>query len=98
MRPARSDEKRFRFEGVAWWRLPLESRVVAWSLLGIAVLGFAAVIVMGTAVSAGRQRCSRLCAEREYAFKDYTPAGRFGTGPAVCTCVKDGVPIQVPMR
>ena len=79
------------------WRVPFESRVAAWFLLAIAVVGLAAMIAVSIAMSVDRHRCADLCAEREYAFKDYAPAGRFGAKPAVCTCSKEGVIIKLPM-
>lgn len=87
-----------RFKSRSLWRLPIESRVVAWSLLAIVVVALAAVIAQGMVISVERRRCADLCAEREYAFKGYAPAGRFGTRPAVCTCSKQGLPVEVPMR
>jgi hypothetical protein len=87
-----------RFKSRSLWRLVTESRVAAWSLLGLVVLVFVAMIALGIAISVGRHRCADLCTEREYAFKDYAPAGRFGTRPPVCTCSKEGVSIEMPMR
>jgi hypothetical protein len=67
-------------------------------LLVIALIGAAAAIAVGMSISVGRHHCADLCFEREYAFKDYAPASRFGTKPAVCTCSKGGAPVEVPMR
>ena len=84
---------------IRWlWRFPFESRLAAWSLLVIALIGAAAAIAVAITMSVGRHHCADLCLEREYAFKDYAPASRFGTRPPVCTCSKGGVPIEVPMR
>jgi hypothetical protein len=67
-------------------------------LLALALLGLGAMLTVGITISVGRHRCADLCAEREYAFKEYTPGGRFGTRPPVCTCSKGGATIEVPMR
>ena len=98
MRRARSDTKRSRFDRIAWWRLLFESRVAAWSLLGIVLAALAVAIGIGLSISVGRRHCAEACAERQYSFKEYTAASRFGTKPAVCTCSNDGVPIEVPMQ
>lgn len=80
------------------WRLPFESRAAAWSVLAIAVAGLSAIVALGLSISFARHRCADLCGEREYAFKDYAQGGRFGTGPGVCTCIKEGVVLKLPMR
>ena len=81
-----------------WWRSLFESRLAAWSLLGIAVIGLAAISAAGILISVGRHHCADLCIDREHAFKDYAPASWFGTQPAVCTCIKEGVVLKLPMR
>ena len=84
---------------IRWlWRLPFESRLAAWSLLVIALIGAAAATAVAITISVGRHHCADLCIDREYVFKDYAPASWFGRQPAVCTCIKEGVVLKLPMR
>ena len=80
------------------WHSLFESRLATWSLLVIVLIGAAAAITVAMSISVGRRHCADLCIEREYTFKDYSPASRFGTRPPVCTCSKEGAPVEVPMR
>jgi len=98
MRRAHSATKRSRFESLAGWRFPVESRVAAWIVLGLVLAGLAAAIAEGVAVSVGRRHCAEACAEQQYLFREYTAASRFGTRPAVCTCSRDDGSVEVPMR
>ena len=98
MHRAHSATKRSRFESLAWWRFPIESRAVAWIVLGLVLAGLAAAIAEGVAVSVGRRHSAEACAEQQYLFREYTAASRFGARPAVCTCLKDGGSVEVPMR
>jgi uncharacterized membrane protein YraQ (UPF0718 family) len=98
MRRARPDTGHFRFESIASWRFPIGSRAVPWIVLGIVLAALVAVIAQGVSISMGRHQCAEACAERQYAFKEYTAASRFGTKPAVCTCARDGGSVEVPMR
>lgn len=97
-RRTRSDPERSRLDRVAWWRLPIEPRALAWMVLGLILIAMVAVIAVGVSISVGRHRCAEACAEYQYAFMEYKAASRFGTKPAVCTCSKDGASVEVPLR
>ena len=98
MRRARSDTKRSRFESRGWWRFPVESRAVAWILFGVVLAALMTAMALGVSISVGRRHCAEVCAERQYSFKEYVAPGRFGNKPEVCTCSKDGAPVEVPLR
>ena len=56
-----------------------------------------ALIWLSALMSIDRHRCVRACESAGYAFTDYTPQVRYATH-SVCTCSKDGVAFELPLK
>jgi hypothetical protein len=74
--------------------VPFERWVAKWVVFPL-VLG--ALIVGSILMSVDRHRCVTSCESGGYKFTDYTPRLR-GASHSVCTCSKDGVPFELPIK
>jgi hypothetical protein len=73
---------------------PFEIWVAKWIFLPIVLVG---VVWSSVLMSIDRHRCVKACEVSGYKFADYTPRGRYGAH-SVCTCSKDGVAFELPIK
>ena len=74
--------------------IPLELWVAKWIFFPIVLVG---LIWLSALMSIDRHRCVKTCESGGYKFADYTPQVRYAAH-SVCTCSKDGVAFELPIK